>query len=121
MKVERMMNQHKKAYLYIIVAAIFLAINGYIKDPTIVSPRIEPIVSAITWIVTVSTFIIGFLNYIANFGHDWAKDNIVKPVSSSVNFMTYACSSRDIAEIKTRLEDLEELRKKDKDFWDKYF
>ena len=120
MKVERMITQHKKAYLYIIVAVIFLAINLYIKDTTIVSPGIDTIFSAITFIGTAGSLFYGFMNYIANFGHDWTEDNIVKPVSWRVNAFTFACSDKPIADIQKRLEELLEAKKKNKDFWDQF-
>ena len=115
------MDQHKKAYLYIGVAALFLVINGYIKGNPIIPPGTEPLLYAITQIGTVVTIIMGFMNYIANFGHDWAENNIVKPVSRSVNFITLACSDKDIPELKAKMKALKEEMENDKSFWEEFF
>ncbi|MBA7613307.1 hypothetical protein ES703_20553 [subsurface metagenome] len=115
-----MMNQHNKAIVYIIVAALFLAINGYSNDPTIIPPGIEPVFHAITWIATAGSLFFGFVNYIANFGHDWVNNNIVRPLSWRVNAFTYACSEKPIADIQTRLEELIEAKKRNKKLWDQF-
>jgi len=116
-----MIDQHQKAYLYIAVAALFLVINGYIKGNPIIPLWSEPLLNAITQIVTIGSFIIGLVNYIANFGHEWTKDNVVKPVSRSVNFITLACSDKDISEIKSKIKALKEEMDSDKSFWEEFF
>ena len=106
--------------VYIVVAVLFLAVNGYIKDIKIVSP-IDSILNSITYLGSICTLVLGFMNYIANFGHDWTEDNIVKPVSGRVNAVTLACSDKPIADIQKRLEELLKAKKKNKDFWEQFF
>ncbi len=115
------MDQHDKAKVYLAVAALFFIINGYIKNNPAIPLLYGPLLNAITQIGTAYALVVGFVNYIANVGHDWTKDNIVKPVSRSVNFMTLACSDKDIGDVKRKLKELKEDMKTDKDFWDEFF
>ena len=115
------MDQHNKAKVYVVVAVLFFIFNGYIKANPAIPTWSEPILSALAQIGTICTLFIGFVNYIANFGHDWTEDHIVKPVSGRVNAVTLACSDKKIAEIQARLEELIEAKKNNKEFWDQFF
>lgn len=115
------MKTEEKARIYIVLAAVFLATNGYVRVNPMIPQVIQPLLDSITLIATVGSFIMGFVNYISNFGHNWMRENVVTPVRSSVNLMILAASDKDIWEIKKRIAALSEDMKRDKSFWEEFF
>ena len=115
------MKPEEKARIYIALAAVFFVINGYIRVYPIIPQVANPLLESLTLMATVVPLIIGFANYISNFGHNWMKENVVTPMMSSVNLMILAASDKDISEIKKRIEALKEEMKKDKSFWEEFF